>query len=101
MLVNERLRFRPRSVYDDESLAVSLPPRGILSRLPDRIAEIYYRSAYGRYQEGYELLRAMGATPEPVQSLEVLGVGDNSTVNYGMLLSSLERVHIPGGTLWF
>jgi len=45
MLVNQRLRYRPRAVTDDDRIWYTMPPRGIPARLPKIVSEHFYRNA--------------------------------------------------------
>jgi len=45
MLVNQRIRYRPRAVTDDDRIWYTMPPRGIPARLPGIVSEHFYRNA--------------------------------------------------------
>ena len=84
MMRNRRLRYIPRSVFEDERLCSSFPPAGILERLSQKRSEIYYRAAFQVYENGKIQASAMGAFPDKT-----------------MPLSQQEAVYIRPRPLWF
>jgi hypothetical protein len=45
MLLNRRLRYRPKAIAEDDQIWYTMPPKGIPARLPGIVREHFYRNA--------------------------------------------------------
>lgn len=64
MLLNRRLRYRPKAYTDDDQIWHSLPPSGIPNRLSARRRELYYRNALQRVTSKQALATAQSPNPD-------------------------------------